>query len=46
MIYDKKLLVIVKSFEMWQPELASMDLKRPVKVYTDYKNFKHFMTTK
>ena len=46
MIYDKELLAIVKSFEMWMPELASVDLKKPVKVYTDYKNFEHSMTTK
>ena len=46
MIYNKELLAIVKSFETWRPELASVDLERPVKVYTDYKNLKHFMTTK
>ena len=44
MIYDKELLAIVKSFKTWRPELASVD--RPVKVYTDYKNLEHFMTTK
>ena len=32
MIYDKELLAIVKSFETWWPELASVDLKRPMKV--------------
>ena len=46
MIYDKKLLAIVKSFKMWRPELTSVDPEWPVKVYTDYKNLKHFMTTK
>ena len=46
MIYNKKLLAIVKSFETWQPELASVDPERPVKVYNDHKNLKHFMTTK
>ena len=45
-IYDKELLAIVKSFKTWRPELASVDLKRPVKVYTDHKNLEHFMTTK
>lgn len=45
-IYDKKLLAIVKSFKMWQSELVSVDPNRPVKVYTDYKNLEHFMTTK
>ena len=46
MIYNKELLAIVKSFETWRPELASVNPKKPVKVYTDYKNLKHFMTTK
>ena len=46
MIYDKELLAIVKSFETWRLELASVDSKRPVKVYTDYKNLEHFMITK
>ena len=46
MIYNKELLAIVKSFEMWRPKLASVDPKRPVKVYTNYKNLEHFMTTK
>ena len=45
-IYNKELLAIMKSFKMWKPELASMDSKRPVKMYTDHKNLKHFMTTK
>ena len=46
MIYDKKLLAIVKSFKMWRLKLASMDPKKPVKVYTDHKNLEYFMTTK
>ena len=46
MIYDKELLVIVKRFEMWQLELASVDPERPVKVYIDHKNFEHFIITK
>ena len=46
MMYDKELLAIVKSFETWRPELASVDPEKPVKVYTDHKNFKHFMMTK
>ena len=46
MIYDKELLAIVKSFETWRLELANVDPERPMKVYTDYKNLKHFMTTK
>ena len=46
MIYNKKLLAIVKSFKTWRPELANVDPKSSVKVYTDHKNLEHFMTTK
>ena len=46
MIYDKELLAIVKSFEVWRPEIASAAPDKPVKVYTDHKNLEHFMTTK
>ena len=45
-IYNKKLLAIVKSFEIWWPELASVNPERPMKVYIDHKNLEHFMTTK
>ena len=34
MIYDKELLAIVRSFETWRPELASVN--EPVKVLTDH----------
>ena len=44
MIYDKELLAIVRSFKTWRPELASVE--EPVKVLTDHRNLKHFMTTK
>ena len=44
MIYDKKLLAIVKSFKMWRPELASA--ADQVKVYMDHRNLKYFMTIK
>ena len=44
MIYDKELLAIVKSFETWRPELASVN--EPVKVLTDHQNLEVFMTTK
>ena len=46
MIYDKELLAIVKSFEVWRPEVASAAPDKPIKVYTDHKNLEHFMTTK
>ena len=44
MIYDKELLAIVKSFETWRPELASVN--EPVQVLTDHQNLEHLMTTK
>ena len=44
MIYDKELLAIVKGFEAWRPELASV--RQPIKVFTDHKNLEHFMTMK
>ena len=44
MIYDKKLLIMVKNFEMWHSELAST--AKPLKVYTNHKNLEYFMTTK
>ena len=46
MIYDKELLAIVKSFETWRPELASVSPDQPVKVLTDHQNLEHFITTK
>ena len=46
-IYDKELLAIVKSFETWRPELASISPPNQlVKVLTDHRNLEHFMTTK
>ena len=44
MIYDKKLLAIVKSFESWRPKLASVN--KPVKVLINHQNLEHLMTTK
>ena len=46
MIYDKELLAIVKGFETWRPELASVSPDQPVKVLTDHQNLEVFMTTK
>ena len=43
-IYDKELLAIIWSFEEWRPELEGIGL--PVKVLTDHKGLKYFMTTK
>jgi RNase H-like domain found in reverse transcriptase len=46
MIYDKELLAIIRSFKTWRPEVASVDPKQPVKVYTDHQNLECFMTIK
>lgn len=46
MIYDKELLAIIRSFETWEPKLMSTPADKPVKVLTDHKNLKYFMTTK
>ena len=42
--YDKKLLAIIRCFEEWRPELKSTSL--PVKIFTDHKGLKYFMSTK
>lgn len=44
--YNKKLLTVVKSFKAWRPELASVSANQPIKVFTDHKNLKQFITTK
>ena len=43
-IYDKELKAIVYAFEEWRPELKGSPT--PVKVITDHKNLKYFMSTK
>ena len=43
-IYDKKLLAIIRYFEQWRPELEATGV--PIKVITDYKSLKYFVTTK
>ena len=43
-IYDKELLVIIRCFEHWRPELKFSDIS--IKVFTDRKSLQHFMTTK
>ncbi len=42
MIYDKKLLAIVKSFENWKSEL--IETRKEIKIYIDHKNLQYFMT--
>ena len=43
-IYNKKLIVIVCIFEEWCPELEGS--LTSVKVITDHKNLKYFISTK
>lgn len=43
-INDKKLLTIIKCFEQYRPERERNGV--PVKVLTDHKSWKYFITTK
>jgi hypothetical protein len=43
-IYNKELLVIVKSLEERRPE--SLGAQEPLKIFTDHKNLEYFTTTK
>ena len=43
-IHDKKLLAIIQCFKEWRPELEGTAI--PVKVLTNHKGLKYFMTTK
>ncbi|KAH0607354.1 uncharacterized protein H6S33_002388 [Morchella sextelata] len=43
-IYDKELLVIIRSFEEWRPELE--EAVHPITVISDHKNLEYFMSTK
>jgi len=45
-IYDKKLLAVVRAFEEWHPECAATLVEDPIRVISDHKKSKHFMTTK
>ena len=45
-IYDKKLLVIIRVFKEWRPELARILIENPIYMIIDHKNLKYFMSTK
>lgn len=45
-IYDKELLVIVKAFEEWRPELVGNKIDKLVQVILDYKALKYFISIK
>ena len=43
-IYDKKVLTIIKIFELWKSELKNIE--KPVQVIIDHKNLEYFMSSK
>ena len=43
-IYDKKLLIIVKTLKEWHSELQ--DVKKKFEIIINHKNFQHFMIMK
>ena len=43
-IYDKKLLAIIKAFEIWRSELENTE--DPVQVFINHNNLKYFMSSK
>ena len=45
-IYDKKLLIIMRIFEKWRLECADIFVENSIKILTNHKNLKHFMTFK
>ena len=45
-IYDKKLLIIIRTFEKWKSKCADTSMKNSIRIFTDHKNLEHFMTIK
>jgi hypothetical protein len=45
-IYDKELLTIVRCFEQWKSKLLFIELDVLIKVLSDHKNLKYFMSIK
>ncbi len=43
-IYDKKILVIVRSLQEWRPELERTHSQ--IQIFTNHKSLEYFMTTK
>jgi hypothetical protein len=43
-IYNKKLLAIIRCFKNWKPKLKETSFS--IKVITDYRNLKYFITIK
>ena len=45
-IYDKKFLVIIKTFEKWRFECVDISIENSIKILIDHHNFKYFITSK
>ena len=45
-IYDKKLLIIIKTFEKSKSKYVDTSMKNSIRILIDHKNFEHFMTIK
>jgi len=45
-IYDKDLLIIVRTFKKWHPKCANTFIEQLIKIIIDYRNLKHFITIK
>ena len=45
-ICDKKLLIIVKTFEKWKSKCVDTSMKDSIRIFINHKNFEHFITTK
>ena len=43
-IYDKELMMIIRYFEEWRPELE--EARHPIQILSDHRNLEYFMTTK
>ena len=45
-IYDKKLLIIIKTFEEWKSKCVDTSMKNSIRILINHKNFEHFITIK
>ena len=45
-IYDKELLAIIQAFKEWHFELIGTPIEDLIRVITDHKNLKYFMSIK
>ena len=45
-IYDKKLFIIIKTFEKWRSKCVDTSIEYSIKIFTNHQNLKYFMTSK